>query len=782
MGELSASRADRVYDHVSHAALHDLADEQAYVTTVYEKLDAERDATAARLAKTLREAGGTPWARTERDVSSTMYRERLTQLEGVEAGLCFGRLDNTDGETIHIGRIGLFDEDNDYEPLLIDWRAPVARPFYLATAASPLGVRRRRHLRIRLRNVVGIDDEVLDLDAEDAGQDLGLAGEAALLAALNRQRGEQMRDIVATIQAEQDDIIRADLSGVLVVQGGPGTGKTAVALHRAAYLLYEHRAALASRGVLVVGPSSTFLRYIGQILPSLGESGVLLSTVGQLFPGVMPRAVDTRQAAEVKGRPVMADVLAAAVSDRQQVPDAVLEVEVDREVVRLEPDLCAAARARGRRSDRPHNLARRVFVDAVLDALARRSADRLANDVLDGVPEISYAEGEDPDAEVLNEGDVADIRAELADHPAMRRTLDSLWPELTPQRLLGDLLTDKALLATAAGELLSDADMIAVLRHRSAAWTPADVPLLDELAELLGEDDTETRAKRERGERERLAYAQGVLHVQDQDDEIADEERLRVADVLDAELLAEREQQRGQLTAAERAAADRTWTFGHVIVDEAQELTAMDWRMILRRSQSRSMTLVGDVAQTSAAGGAGSWEGMLAPYVSDRWRLAELTINYRTPAEIMEVAAEALAALDSDLQPPTSVRESGIPPWEVDQSADALTEWVGELVAEELAAVGEGTVAVLCPAALVDMLRPALSRSRVSVLTVQRAKGLEFDSVIVVAPEEIASGSPRGFSDLYVAVTRATQRLGIVHCGPGGMRFAGAVSSRNRSR
>ncbi|WP_286902025.1 ATP-binding domain-containing protein [Thermocrispum sp.] len=741
----------------------ELAAEQAYTDTVYAKLDAERADTAVRLSRVLADQpGSAPQARTEREVAAAMYRERLAQLNGVEAGLYFGRLDNTDGSITRIGRIGLFDEDADYEPLLIDWRAPAARPFYLATAASPQGVRRRRHVRLRLREVVGYDDEVLDLDSDEQGSDLGLAGEAALLAALNRQRGDQMRDIVATIQAEQDEIIRSPMGGVLVVQGGPGTGKTAVALHRAAYLLYEHRELLSSRGVLIVGPNRTFLHYIGQVLPSLGETGVLMATMGELFPGVRAQAQESPEAAEIKGRRVMVEVLRRAVADRQQVPPAPWELETESGAVTLHPEIARAARARAREADRPHNIARKVFADAVLDALAQQATRRLADAIEDGLDEIPFVDGEDPHAELMDQQDVAEARAELHDAPAVRKALDALWPELTPQRLLADLLSDPARLASAADGLLTEAEQRAVLRERGGAWTPSDVPLLDELAELLGEDRTEEEARRERERREQLAYAQGVLHILEQDDEIADEERLRVRDILDAEMLAEREAHRAMLTAAERAAADRTWTFGHVIVDEAQELTPMDWRVLMRRCPSRSMTVVGDIAQTGAMGGARSWQEVLEPFVGDRWRLAELTVNYRTPAEIMAVAAEALRKVDPALQPPRSVRETGVPPWEETIAGDRLVGRLSELVDRELAAADGGTVAVLGPPRLVSSLRPKLHRERVSVLTVQRAKGLEFDAVIVLEPEEIAAASPRGYSDLYVALTRATQRLGVI--------------------
>ncbi|MGW5741273.1 HelD family protein [Amycolatopsis sp. NPDC003861] len=727
----------------------ELAREQAYVTTLYAKLDAERLEAQRRLDETLRQTGGTPQARTERDVATTLYTDRLAQLGSVEQGLAFGRLDfvpESAEETTYIGRLGLFDEDDDYKPLLVDWRAPVARPFYLATAASPEGVLRRRHLRSLSRKVTGFDDEVLDLTAADQGQDLGLAGEAALLAALEQRRTGEMSDIVATIQAEQDRIIRAPLGGVMVVQGGPGTGKTAVALHRAAYLLYTHRQQLTTRGVLVVGPNSTFLRYIGQVLPSLGETGVLLATIGQLYPGLTADGVEPRETTEVKGRLVLAEVLANAVRDRQRVPEPVLEIEYEHDVLRLDRKTCTDARTRARRSRRPHNPARRLFVSDVLDALTRQAARKLGEDLLDGQ-------------------DLQDIRAELAADENVAAALDSLWPVLTPEGVLDDLFADRERLDAAAGKLLSPEDRALLESGRDARWTPADVPLLDELAELIGVDDTEARVERKRREREDRAYAEGVLDILEQDEEIIDEELLRVSDVLDAELFAERQQARSELTAAQRAAQDRTWTFGHVIVDEAQELSAMDWRLLMRRTPNRSMTLVGDVAQTGAAGGARSWGEVLSPYVEDRWRLEQLTVNYRTPAEIMAVAARVLAEVSPSLSAPSSVRETGVPPWSV-RPASLEAELPG-LVTRELSEVDGGTVAVLVPAGRFDAVSALLGSfdERLSVLTVERSKGLEFDSVVLVAPDEVVAGSPRGLNDLYVALTRATRRLGVVATG-----------------
>ena len=355
----------------------DTGGEQGYVSMLYGRLDDMRKRASDRLAQVLKQSGGTHQARTEREAFSAMYLQQISQFDAAEHGLCFGRLDFHEGKRFYIGRIGIHDDSDDYEQLLMDWRADAARPFYLATAASPAGVRRRRHIKTRGRTVVSLDDEILDLAAADPGKHEGLTGESALLAALGASRTGRMRDIVETIQAEQDWIIRSELAGVLVVQGGPGTGKTAVALHRAAYLLYTYRRQLLKRGVLVVGPNATFLRYIDQVLPSLGETSVLLSTVADLFPGISAQGSDPPETAEIKGRLAMTDVIAAAVRNRQRVPDRPVEVLIDRETLRLTPSVAVKARERARRSRRPHNQARQVFARELADALTRQLAARI---------------------------------------------------------------------------------------------------------------------------------------------------------------------------------------------------------------------------------------------------------------------------------------------------------------------------------------------------------------------------------------------------------------------
>jgi DNA helicase IV len=805
-----------------------VAAEQPYVAMLYGRLDARRKETAELLARVLRnETTGTPQAVSERDAAAAMYSEQLATLSAVEEGLCFGRLDvepdavlapgskdatdpetpGFDQEVAYIGRLGLLDEDHDYEPLLIDWRAPVARPYYTATAANPDGIRRRRHLRTRSRKVLAVDDEILDLAEaaaaakHEGSQRSGLTGEATLLAALTSGRTGRMGDIVATIQSEQDRIIRSGVNGVLVVEGGPGTGKTAVALHRAAYLLYTHRRQLAKRGVLVVGPNPTFLRYIEQVLPSLGETSVLLSTVGELYPGLAARRAESPEAAARKGSADMAKVLSTAVRDRQELPRRTVTLTVDGETVEIDRDLVAQARTRARRTRRPHNDAKRTFVREAIDMLAHRERDRLSRE--GSHPEVAEGDPRSPSGSLLDRGDLADIRAAMRENDDLLAALDELWPTLTPPQLLADLYTDQKRV-TAATRGWSDAAR-ALLRRETPPtatadrdlldpqwWTPADAVLLDEAAELLGEDDT---AERERAERKREAdeaYAAGVLEILALEEDW-DPEVLRPTDVVDASVLADRSREVTYASAAERAAEDRTWTFGHVIVDEAQELSPMAWRVLMRRCPSRSMTLVGDVAQTGARDGAGSWHEVLSPYVAARWRRESLTVNYRTPAEIAEIAADVLAVIDPTQTPPESVRESGVRPRAVavaDSALEAQVATTTRAAADDVVdAEGNGRVAVLAPAARVEPLRERLAADHllvggaaadrdavdergatdlevaVVVSTVGEAKGLEFDAVVLVDPSGIVEESPRGLNDLYVALTRATRSLDVVHTG-----------------
>ncbi|MGV9530067.1 HelD family protein [Streptomyces cellulosae] len=730
--------------------------EQEFIDGLYARVDVLRGDAEAGVADALAQGHTPRQARLERDILVAERSGLLAALNAVDGSLCFGRIDLASGQTHHIGRIGLRADDDERTPVLIDWRADVARPFYLATGHTPMGLRRRRHIATEGRRVTHLHDEILDLGDDTRTGHEDPTGDAVLLAALNSARTGRMGDIVRTIQADQDRIIRAPHRGVMVVEGGPGTGKTAVALHRAAYLLYEHRELLARRAVLIVGPNPAFLGYIGEVLPSLGETGVLLATVGELFPGVRTTRTDTPEAAEVKGRAEMAGVLAEYVRDRQALPDPVIAIEHDREILMLDDGLVNVARERTRATKLPHNVAREHFEGHILNTLTDMLAERIGTDPYDG-------------SNLLDPSDITQIRDELAENPEVWSAIDQLWPRITPQRLVADFLA-------APEDYLSDEDAAAVRRPVTRHWTVSDVPLLDEAAELLGEDD---RLARERAERERqrqIAYAQGVLDVSyasrtfefedKEEDDPESSEVLSAHDIIDAERFAERHEEDDHRSAAERAAADRTWAFGHIIVDEAQELSPMAWRLLMRRSPTRSMTLVGDPAQTSEAGGVGSWEGILSPYVEDRWEHHRLGVNYRTPAEIMEVAAAVVRDAHPGFEPPSSVRATGVRPWAraVADLPAATADAVKELTPQE------GRLAVIAPRELHRALAARLDgvtagaepdlTHQVVLLDPRQAKGLEFDSVLVVEPGRY------GTSDLYVALTRATQRLGVLHTEP----------------
>ncbi|MDI2027414.1 RNA polymerase recycling motor ATPase HelR [Saccharopolyspora sp. TS4A08] len=696
----------------------ELRSERAHVAGLYERLDAERARVDTRYRQALRDTSTSPM---ERDVEVRAQARELQRLGVADHGLCFGRLDATDGERRYIGRIGLFDADDDYRPLLLDWRAPAARPFYTATAAHPEGMRRRRQLHSRGRRITGLTDEVL------GRPDGETAGDAALLAAVNAPRGEGMRDIVATIQAEQDRIIRFDHPGVLVIEGGPGTGKTVVALHRVAYLLYTQRERMERSGVLVVGPNPQFLNHIGRVLPSLGESDVVFATTGDLLPGLRVTAEDAPEIAELKGSLKILDVLRAAVADRQRLPEQPWEIELEDVSVRIDAATAEWAREEARDSGLPHNEARAVFVDVVGYVLTERATARIGR---------GWLTREDEEWGNVRE----EVRAELAEHRGLREAIDALWPELTPQQLLAELYTSPERLRAVGAE--------ALLRGDGEVWTVSDVPLLDELVDLLGE--VKAPAAEEDSEAE---YAAGVLEILqvERHDLMDDEDHLLAQDLLHAEDLAERFVERDTRELAERAAADRDWTYRHVVVDEAQELSEMDWRVLMRRCPSRSFTVVGDLAQRRSAAGARTWAAMLDRYVPGRWAYRELTVNYRTPAEIMRLAAGLLGEFAPGVTPPDSVRSNGVEPWCRQVAVSEMSGAIADFTSEE--SEREGTSVVIGPPGIPGAVTPTAT------------KGLEFDAVLLVEPAEILR-TPRGAADLYVALTRATQRLGILHTGP----------------
>jgi DNA helicase IV len=681
----------------------ELEAEQAHLDLAHRRLDESRK--EALKLQTMVEVGqgGTNQARWEREIINGNIVNRLRELDIGDRSLCFGRIDQSEeagGGSYHIGRVAVADVDQ--EPLVVDWRAPAAESFYRATGRDDQGLVRRRFFISRGRQLLGLDDEFFG-DAAGSQRVVvngrELRGEGALIAALETSRTGRLSDIVGTIQGEQDEIIRGPLPGVLVVQGGPGTGKTVVALHRAAYLLYTHRFPLDGQGVLVIGPNRLFLGYIEQVLPSLGEAGVELSVLADLVSGVRVQGRDSYDAGRIKGDLRMVNLVRRAMRDRQRPLRADLVLGLGIRRIRLRVDESARIVGEARRRFRTHNAARKFVVASVFETLAN-----------------SHPDG----------ANVADVREALGRHPDLKLALNWMWPVMSPADLLHDLYGSKHLLRS-AGVGLDDAERSALYRPwrpdwqmTKVLWPVDDIPVLDEASECLGP-------------------------------------RPRERD------------------------ADEVRTYGHIVVDEAQDLSPMQLRMLTRRSLNGSMTIVGDIAQSTGSWAHESWDEVLE-HLPDRRepRRSELTVGYRIPGPSMELAAKVLPFAAPDLSPPTAVRSDGDAPRFVAAQQGALLEQVVQTAVAELTNLGQGNVAVVVPSSLVDAVAGAFERaavavglaprdgldSPITVVPVNLVKGLEVDVAVVVEPAAIVSEEPQGARSLYVALTRATKRLAIVHESP----------------
>lgn len=730
-----------------------LEEEREFVAHLYQRLDQLREEKQTQLAKVRRTgAVGTMQNQSERDAFAALYEDRLAQLNAVDDRLVFGRLDLDSGECRYIGRIGLTSEGR--QRLMLDWRAPEAGVFYQATAFDRQGVRRRRHLLLKRREVQGLEDEVLDTSVLEESTENH--GDGALLAALKARRTGQMGDIVATIQAEQDRIIRADRSGVLVVQGGPGTGKTAVALHRAAYLLYAHRDRLKSAGVLIVGPNSTFMSYIERVLPSLGETGVVMSSLADLYPGVRGVEETDPQVAQIKGRLDWVDIIASAVRARQRnIPEPRI-VTVEGVDVTVTPKMIRRGLERARATGKPYNEARTTFVKVVVKEIAEK---------LERILEKRSA-GNGADRSYLVE--------EVRSSREVRVLLNLCWLPRTPQNLLEDLFSKPKYLAAVAPQLTAQEQRL-LQRSPGTAFTVADAPLLDEAAELLGELDEsagreEARQKAAR-EKDLENARKAVENVTPQMAEMGIEGFLSAEDV--AALNAD---SGPSMSAAERAGVDRTWTYGHVVVDEAQELSPMQWHVLFRRVPLKSVTAVGDIAQGSSPSASTDWREAFAPFIDDRLRIEELTVNYRTPRIMVELAERVAAANGLEVTSLRTVREGDFEPIIQRVDAQELIHAAVTGVAAEHERIGEGLVAVIAPARLLESTREELITAYgqrvgrgagsmtqdIVAMTAEEAKGLEFDAVVLVEPAELLEEAHGRIGSLYVALTRSTHSLRVL--------------------
>ena len=727
-----------------------VAEEQEFVDRAYSRLDQLRSQYREQRQKIDANHGvGNAQGWTERDALATHFAELSSRLDNVEERLVFGRLDMKDHATHYIGRISLLDEHS--APLLVDWRAPISAPFYQATAQEPLGVVRRRHIATRARTVTSVEDELLDVD-QAQHQGLTLQGEGALMSALSSARSGRMGDIVATIQGEQDRVIRASDRGVLVVQGGPGTGKTAVALHRAAYLLYTQRERLERSGVLIIGPSRTFLRYIEQVLPSLGESGVVQMTIGDIVPGLSAQDDDPVDIAAIKGRGAFSRILREAVRLIPRLPDRDQVLQVWNRRVTLRIKDVQEALSRARRSGRPHNVARESFAMGLMELLAGR--------LIVEAGDASSTADIDPD-------DLRTWMSEIRDSVDARRAINLAWMPTQAPAFLRKLWSRPDLLAQAnrkAGTPLSVEDLSLLYRAQDEPLTISDIPLIDELEELLGTLDLASAQKRraeeqrEKEERERANEALKATGLG--------------GGIVTADMLMRQTQEAPSLRPlAERARADRSWTYGHIVIDEAQDLSPMAWRCLLRRCPSRSMTVVGDLDQKRGHRRPNSWKQALGPAARAFSEEFVLSISYRTPRALTRIAQAVMAQHGTPvLYPMEAVRD--VPDcYQVSHThKDTLKECVSQVVSameerlDREEGEGKGRICVIVPDSQAQLWHADESGAsaldqRVSYLTAAGSKGLEFDSVVVVEPGAILD---QGSGDLFVALTRATHDLHAV--------------------
>ncbi|NNG18551.1 AAA family ATPase [Naumannella sp. ID2617S] len=701
----------------------EIAVEQAHVDAVYERL-AEATRSAQQVAtegRSLYQGDRMSWAREEdgtglfeRDVFAFQAAKRLAVLDAEHEGLVFGRLDRTDGEIRYIGRIGV--RDDDYEPLVIDWRARAAEPFYRATPNTPMEVVRRRVLRCRGDRVIGIEDDLLD--GQSADEDLVVVGEGALMAALSRARGPQMRDIVATIQSEQDEAIRAPYQGVTIISGGPGTGKTVVALHRAAYLLYSHRKRFENGGVLVVGPSRLFMNYIERVLPSLGEDSVTLRALGSVAVDVLgfrAERVDTSAGHVIKGSLTMLPLLRRLVNEpllELTAELARLRVSVKGEVLTLDEATLTRIRSEVLRTHRV-NSGRPAAERGLLDALWQRFPVEEHELERDAFEEL------------------------VGDQAAYKMFVQAWWPPLTPTQVLRRL-ADRRLTARLAGGRLDESaiDQLSASYAENADWSVADLALLDELAAIIGpvprEEETDPT----------LFLADGS----------------QVSEVVTT---MDRQAQRNE----HDPDAEAHETFAHVLVDEAQDITPMQWRMLRRRGAQASWTVVGDPAQSSWPDRAESERALTDLVGTAPSRRFRMSTNYRSPAEVFELAARVVSQAFPDADLPTAIRRTGVEPELLSGRPDQLAELLTERVRLLLGQV-EGSVGVICPPSRISAVQRILTTAefgeqaeRVALVTPLDCKGLEYDAALVVAADDIVAESPGGVRVLYVALTRPTQRL-----------------------
>ncbi|GII99107.1 DNA helicase IV [Sediminihabitans luteus] len=763
-----------------------VADDEVHFAAIADSIEHQVAELEHRLDVARRSPAGSGQAAVERDQEIHRTTARLRTLRRYGIDLCLGRVVGLDGTVAHVGRLGLTDAHG--RRLLVDWRSPAAEPFFGATHANPMGLASRRRYRWAHGRVVDFWDEVFTADALEGHA--ALDDQSAFVASLGAARSDRMRDVLGTIQADQDAIVRAGSRGALVVDGGPGTGKTVVALHRTAYLLYaDPRLGHRRGGVLFVGPHQPYLAYVADVLPSLGEEGVRTCTLRDLVPeGASAVEESDPRVADLKARAAMVDAIEPAVALYEQPPTQGILVETPVADVWISPEDWAEAFG-AVDPGTPHNEARDEIWDALLAIAVDKAADELTASAEGGDRGGPWGAGDvlagaGPDEDWLDGGDLGDVgldgvdegfdaygaagragvdpvealRSALAVHPGLVGAFGRAWPVLEATDLVGDLWAVPAYLRRCA-PWLSVEEVGLLGRAEGSAWTVSDLALLDAARRRLGDAGVSGRRRRAAAAREvELSRRADVV----EDLVASDGSDMRVMSMLRGQDL------RAALVDVEEPVVvsdGLAGPFAHVVVDEAQELSDAQWRMLLARCPSGSVTVVGDRAQ-ARAGFAESWGERLARVGVGRVRVASLSVNYRTPVEVMGAAEPVIRAVLPDANVPTSVRRAGVPVrfGRVAELGGVLAGWAG----------GAGTV---CVVAVPDVVRrvvapvlrevgsadgvPGAGSGGVRVLSPALVKGLEFDRVVLVEPEGFGEGVAGGV-DRYVAMTRATQELVVL--------------------
>ncbi len=722
--ELLSISAFDLPDHLSPKADPTLiARDEQHFAAVAECLEQSIADLSDRLDAVRKAPGGIGQEAMDRDMEVHRLTARLRALRRFGLDLCLGHIVSADNpEPVYVGRLGLTDSAG--RRLLLDWRSPAAEPFFGATHANPMGLASRRRYRWTRGRISDYWDEVFTAEGY-VGHHAALDDQSAFIASLGSHRSARMRDVLGTIQADQDAIIRAGSRGALVVEGGPGTGKTVVALHRSAYLLYsDPRLGHRRGGVLFIGPHQPYLAYVSDVLPSLGEEGVQTCTLRDLVPEGAAAAIETDpNVARLKSSANLVQAIATAVRFYEEPPTAGMTVSTDWSDTWLSPDDWAEAFEAV--AGTPHNEAR----DQIWEELVTILMDKHDEDDAPAGPR----------------------RTSLQQNEELLTALNSAWPLIEAADLVGDLWSVPAYLRKCA-PWLSVEEVRALQREDAQAWTVSDLPLLDAARQRLGDPEASRRKRRHdatvAAERERMArvvddliavaddeYGSGLvtmLRGEDFQDALVDETALPSTD---PDLLA--------------------GPFAHIVVDEAQELTDAEWQMLLLRCPSRSFTVVGDRAQ-ARHGFTESWQERLERVGLDRIHLASLTINYRTPEAVMVEAEPVIRAVLPDANVPTSIRSTDVP------VAHGSASDLGSILDTWLAEHAEGIACVISSGDReAGALRTGTTESRVRSLTPELSKGLEFDLVVLIDPETFGTGI-EGAVDRYVAMTRATQQLVIL--------------------